>query len=318
MNRFSLGLMLVGTLGISGCADEAEDYRPKPSDVPPVRDLGEFRVIPAAEMDDKSWVSYADTSTADDDQGRHSVLYTQLGAPENQGIYGGSTLTFKGTGGIVCVVMDPETVFWIQSRKPIAGAKAYLYQDDYDDDGDIDLEGGLTAYYNGSPGVKIGKFEVPYTDATGESHTLPANECRHDSSYAADVHSGRATVETCQLDTSERAGVSYTALLKTFVLPIDDSILNYGVAVFDGPCADLPVKADECLIQRERTRDEEEIDCSDPDLKWTYACLEQKFCLSPSKFNTYCADHLDDGDSPCSDNGHVPEAIEDTAGGTPL
>ncbi len=312
MIRFSMLFALVG------CADEAGNYRPTPGSVPAIRDLGEFRVIPTTEVVNADWSSYAEASVADDDLGRHSVHYTQLGAPENQGIYGGATLTFKGTGGLVCVVMDPETVFWIQSRKPIASAKAYLYQDDYDDDGDLDLEGGLTAYYNGSPGVKIGKFEVPYTDATGQDHTLPANECRHDSPYASDVHAGRATVETCQLDTSERGGVSYTALLKTFVLPIDDSVLNYGVAVFEGACADLLKPADECLIERERTRDEDEIDCSDPELNWTYACLEQKFCSSPLKFNTYCEEHLNDADTPCTDNGHVPEAVEDTAGSPPL
>jgi hypothetical protein len=308
---------------LSGCDRMGETFVPTPNpDFPYIQDLGEFRVIPAEEYtastygDDgnQAWTADLEEARADV-EGQHSVYYGGLGAPEDPAYYGGATFQFVGTGGSVCVIMDPEAIFWNQARDPKATSQSYLYQDYYADDGDIDMDIGLTAYYTGSPGVEMGDFKLPYTDEAGESHDLEFNECFQSGYLGDSVHSGRASVESCTIDTEGREGVSFTTALHTFMLPVDDSVVHFGVMVLEGKCGDIGFDIDECAIPREQSEAlaEESIDCDDPDLPWTYTCLEDKYCKTVKKFNAYCEEHFDDLEPPtaCIDNGLHPPADEE-------
>jgi hypothetical protein len=325
---------------LAGCDRTGDEFRPVITGVPPIRHLGEMRVIPADSFDTNeeisAWQAYDPAWTEPGEDGKVGVMYEQLGAPENVGIYGGATATFTGTGGRVCVLVDPEMLFWVQSRKPLASGSAYLYEDLLQDDGDVDLEAGLTAAYTGSPGVTIGEFEVAYTDEAGVEHQIPANDCAT-TGYGGtpDVHSGRATYESCVLNTAGHQGASYTILLKTFMLPLDDSILNFGLAVFEGDCADVPQRygkdatgAGECTLAAENTLGvpdalavpgEDGVDpCEDPDT-WYWGCYEDRFCGTVKNFNNYCAAHAHLDGAPCIDNGQVPQEIpEEDSGLVPI
>jgi len=263
------------------------------------------------------FVAYDEALLALDDQGRPGVWYYGLGAPEDPSYYGGATFTFAGTGGNVCVVVDPEAVFWNQAQSPAADTSKYLYVDNTADDGDIDLDVGLSAYYSGSPGVEMGDFEIVYTDAGGVDHSLSYSQCAQAGSVAlSGAHSGRSTVEYCTVNTSGLEGVALTAILNTFLLPLDDGVVHYAAGVFEGSCTNLdaaPDGIDECFLGREAfgardiPADESDEDyCNDPDNEWNFACLEAKFCESAKKFNRYCEDHFDDENAPCIDNGVHP------------
>ena len=307
-------IVLLFALGMPGCDRAGEVFVPEPNPAYPyIQDLGVFRVIPASEHSAEGWRASSEEARADVD-GQHGVYYGGLGAPEDPAYYGGATFQFYGTGGSVCLVMDPEAIFWNQARSPQADSQSYLYQDRFSDDGDIDMDAGLTAYYTGSPGVSMGDFKLPYTDEAGVSHELEFNECYQAGALGDSVHSGRATVESCSIDTEGREGVSFTVVLNTFMLPVDDSVVQFGVMVLEGACGAGPT-IDECLIDREMADalSEEEQDCDDPDLPWTYTCLEQKYCGKVKKFNAYCEEHFDDFDPPsaCEDNGVHPPADDE-------
>ena len=307
-------MMFTGLLlSLVACDHDGTAYIPQPNaDYPFIQDLGEFRVISEEEYGADGYTPDSDAARAEDEEGRKGVHYGGLGAPTNLAYYGGATFQFKGTGGSVCVVMDPESVFWNQARAPDADSTKYVYQDLYEDDGDLDLNVGLTAYYTGSPGVEMGDFELLYTDGAGVDHSLAYNECHQAGYYGDDVHPGRATVESCSINTSGKEGISYTGVIDTFMLPIDDNVTHFAVAVFDGACGNFTV--DECLLPREfgpAFDEDTEVDCDDPDQAWTYTCLEEKYCKTTKKFNEYCEAHFDDEGSPCIDNGlHPPKDAE--------
>lgn len=305
-------------LMVSGCDRDGGYYVADPNpDYPFLQDLGEFRVITAEEQDGFS--SYSEEAQAVDELGRKGVYYGGLGAPEDPSYYGGATFNFLGTGGDVCVVVDPEAVFWNQAQSPQADTSNYLYLDNTEDDADLDLDVGLSAYYTGSPGVEMGGFELVYTDPGGVDHDLSFSECLQLGSQKTPSHSGRSTVEYCSVDTGSLQGVSMTAVLDTFLLPINDGVAHFAVAVFEGNCGvaseALDRGLDECLLEREsdgaREISEEESSedyCGDPDNAWNYACLEMNFCDKPKKVNVYCEDHFDDDNAPCIDNGVHPPA----------
>ena len=298
-----------------GCDHYGQLFVPSPNaEYPFIQDLGERRVIPASEYSDSEWSPLSEDAQAAGDDGA-GVHYGGLGAPEDPAYYGGATLTFTGTGGDVCIVLDPEAVYWIQAWSPKADANVYRYEDEFSDDGDVDLNVGLTAYYTGSPGVSMGDFKLPYTDEAGVEHALEFNEC-YQAGYQGDsVHAGRGSVEACTIDTFGRTGVSFTAVLNTFMLPIDDSVVHFAAGVYEGSCSDLAGQRaiDECFYPEEfgpsqEGTDNDVSDCGDPDETWSYACLEQMYCDKARDFNEYCEQHFDDGDSPCIDNGvHPPE-----------
>lgn len=278
-------------LGLVGCDNTGDEYRPQVTDVPSIVDLGELDVIPA------------DVWSAEGFDIRQYATYTQLGADENPGKQGGATFEFAGTGGAVCVVMDPEATYW-NVAKGVDATRAYKYEDNYADDADLDMDIGLTAYYSGSPGVEIGDFNAIYSDPSGQDHTLEFNECLQPGAYQPYVHSGRGTPENCAINTDERAGIMFTGVVKTFALPIEDSIANYAVAAFELPasagrdgCAAVKLVNDgirydlsECTLPSEANLGEGGDAFSE---------LEAAFCSGPGKVNEYCEAHLGDENPLC-------------------
>ncbi|MSP55221.1 MAG: hypothetical protein EXR69_06415 [Myxococcales bacterium] len=275
-------------LALVGCDHTGFGFRPDLTDAPSVSDLGE--ILPA-NIDD--WVASGRDALAFPE----SVFYREIGADANAGKVTGATAHFTGTGGNLCLVLDPETVFWSRSMTSSGGGR-YQYDDDYTDDGDLDMDAGLTAFYTGSPGVEMGDFEATYTDDAGADHSLEFNVCTQ-TGYggAAGVHAGRATNESCVVNTDQAAGIEYTIALKTFSLPLNDSRLAYAVGVFDvgdRNCDEVFSTDDdpECLFPNEAGLGEA-TDRTD---------VEAAYCQGTAGLNTYCAAHLDDENPPCNES----------------
>jgi hypothetical protein len=287
---------LLGLSGlVSGCSNTRDLFRPVLTDAPFVADLGELRVIDADEF-----------AAAEPTELPGALYYGQLGASENPGIYGGATFQFRGTGRGVCVVVDPEAMFWNRQISTQEGNTVqYEYEDVFTDDGDLDLSVGLSAYYTGSPGHEIGDFNAVYDDPSGVAHELAFNECIQ-TGYGgiSPVHAGRGTVEYCDVDTDLREGILYTAVLETFALPIDDSKLAFGTMAFDGPCAELPwvdsngvdqSGPSECVIPNEVGNADP---AGLPDDKAWFPELESALCTGKIKVNNFCKDHPGEGCQP--------------------
>ena len=70
------------------------------------------------------------------------------------------TFDFVGTGGEVCIWVDPEVAYWSQALSPQPSQidRKWAFPDNTFDDGDIDLFAGQSVYYTGSPGETIGDF----------------------------------------------------------------------------------------------------------------------------------------------------------------
>lgn len=278
-------------LGLVACLGSGEGFRPVPGDVPAVYHIGEL-----------SPVAPADLADVVDDPASYSdfVHYGQLGADEDAGVLGGATFEFAGTGGSLCVLIDPEAVYWNYTVEANADRK-FKYEDIYQDDGDLDLDVGLTAYYTGSPGVEIGDFNAIYTDPAGVDHTLAFNECGQTNIFGVTgIHAGRGTVEYCEIDTSARAGTMFTGLISTFALPLDDSVVNFGAVVIEGSCAEIgtaeAIGPSECILPNEVGLAEPD---GIPENKSWYPELESEFCVGPGRTNSYCSDHAGDDSPPC-------------------
>jgi hypothetical protein len=210
--------------GLSGCDRNAKGLVPVASDkFPGVLELGEFEAVDADTLNsfiakqqgtlayivpnledsvgDPKWDSSdpeLDGLTGQERYDKHveetgtlPYYYGQLGQPEDGG-RGGATFTFKGTGGEVCIVVDPETVFWSQSVAPADRNDQYAYPDYYNDDGDLDLFAGMSSYYTGSPGVEIGDFTGFYSDSRGEVVEIEYGACFQTGSQAGmdNAHAG--------------------------------------------------------------------------------------------------------------------------------
>lgn len=219
----------------TGCDRNAlqMDLIPEPGDVPGLVEIGEWPAMPQAD-----WWDYHTRMSGS--------YYGVVGAPE-PGEKGGAVLTFAGTGGNVCIVLDPEAVSWSTSVavNPTSAGDPWRYPDNFDDDGDLDLSVGLSANYTGSPGLEIGDFKGQYTDELGNVVNIEYDLCETVGRWGSQpAHSGRATVEYCSVDTYGREGISYTVVLRTFSLPIDDGELNFAVSVVD-------VGADDCSVLAE-------------------------------------------------------------------
>lgn len=274
-------------LSLLGCDHTGFEFRPAPSDAPSVADLGEL--VP---LDVEEWQS----GDRDPLAFPSSVVYAEVGADENPGNITGATARFRGTGGNVCLVVDPEAVYWARSLAS-TGAGRYEYDDDYTDDGDIDMDAGLTAFYTGSPGVEMGDFKSAYTDEVGVDHEIEFNACIQTGFQGAeDVHAGRATVEQCVVNTDQQAGTEFTIALRTFSLPLNDSKLGFAIGVFDVGDAKCDgvfqngVDA-ECLFANEGSAGVEG-DRTD---------IELAYCDGAKAVNEYCAEHLDDENAPCNE-----------------
>lgn len=275
LTQLTSSVLVVGLgAALFGCDASGDRFRPQVSDVPAVQDLG---VLPTDE-----------------------VVYGQIGASADPTIISGATFQIVGTGGPICIVVDPEAVYWSQSMSPGASSRNdYLYFDRVNDDGDLDLDVGLTAYYTGSPNVQLGDFKATYTDDLGQDHTLEFNECIQYNAFGEPAHAGRANVEFCTIDTDQRAGVLFTAQLKGFSLPIDDSILNYAVLVLpleEGESCESALSPDECTLPDEvNLGGAEDKDSLFPD-------LEAAYCeSSPNSLNDFCEEHLNDENPPCTE-----------------
>lgn len=292
MRANTLSLLALAALA-TGCNNTRDQFLLDVTDAPFVYDIGVLEPI----------TSEALLAAQEDITGvPESVHWGQLGAGEDQGVYGGATFQFAGTGGSVCVIVDPEAMFWSRELNDQGSGQIYKYDDVYDDDGDIDVSVGLTAYYTGSPGEEVGDFEAVYTDASGVAHELEFNECVQSGYFeGSPAHAGRATVEYCQIDTSLRPGVMYTALLETFALPIDDSVLNYGTMVFDGSCQSVPWLDEDGVMQTGPTECvlPNEVGNADPnglpaDKEW-FPELERYYCGGKGKVNAWCKENEGQG-----------------------
>lgn len=284
-------------LALVGCDHTGFGFRPDVTDAPSVSDLGE--IIPA---DVEDWTR----SGRDPAAFPESVFFAEVGADENPGKVTGATVHFYGTGGNLCLVTDPETIFWARSLASSGGGR-FQYDDDYRDDGDLDMDAGLTAFYTGSPGVEMGDFEATYTDESGADHQLQFNVCTQ-TGYggSSGVHAGRAAPESCVVNTDQQAGIEYTIALRTFSLPFNDSKLAFAVGLFDvgtHSSCDVFVENEvgygvfgkdvdqECLFPNEAGLGEAN-DRTD---------VEAAYCQGTAALNTYCAAHLDDENAPCTE-----------------
>jgi hypothetical protein len=190
----------------------------------------------------------------EDGRARVPCYFGQLGQSE-LGTQGGATYTFTAPvdtdAGEICLIVDPETVFWSQSIAPVDRVDEYAYPDFYNDDGDIDMFAGLSSYYNGSPGQELGDFTGFYTDSLGTTVEIEYGEC-FQTGYPSGMntaHAGRGTVEYCSIDVAQRATIEYTVVLETFNVPLDDGVLSFGAAAIDGRCVRLGPS--ECTVRGE-------------------------------------------------------------------
>jgi hypothetical protein len=236
----------------------------------------------------------------------YRCYYGQVGAPDGVN-RGGATFTFTGTGGDVCVMVDPESVFWAPSIEPNDLDYEYTYPDSYPDDGDLDLYAGLSSYYTGSPGIEMGDFTGYYTDSLGNAIEIEYGACfQYGFQSVIDyAHSGRGTVEFCTIDTNQREGIEYTVVLDTFAVPLDDGAVSFGVVVAEGDCASA-YAPNECTITGESldskvldeavkagTTDFELRACSDKlesafcdDDMLSYCCINPEMCGPHPEYGT--------------------------------
>lgn len=278
------GLVSVIVLsGLTGCDRNAKDLVPSPSkDYPGVIEIGELEVVDPDTLNsfvakqqgtlayiqpnlennagNPKWDSEdpdLDGLTGQQRYDQHveatgtlPYYFGQLGQAVD-GKKGGATFTFEGTGDELCIVVDPETVFWSQSIAPADRQDNFAYPDYYNDDGDLDLFAGMSSYYTGSPGVEIGNFTGFYTDSKGEVVEIEYGECFQSGAQTGmdDAHAGRATTEYCTVDTDQKAGIEYTVVLDTFSVPLDDGVLSFGVAVVNERCS--RIDKSECFIRGE-------------------------------------------------------------------
>jgi hypothetical protein len=188
-----------------------------------------------------------------------NTIYAEVG-PSLTTEYGGVTVEFVGTGGPVCIWVDPETAYWNQavSERADGDSLKWTFPDNVFDDGDIDLFAGLSVYYTGSPGETVGDFEVSYEDSLGNEIPISLAACPNTLGLDEDpAAAGRGAPEFCTIPQTD-PGISYTVLLQTWSTPLDDDRLGYGFLLVNGDCEDLRSSGqsasslrDECLIQGE-------------------------------------------------------------------
>jgi hypothetical protein len=295
MKKSSQALFLI--LGsLAACDRSGDGLVPQPDGVyEPSPHLGSFAImsaenvaalteagLPTSSTSAKEW---CDSNTSE--EGETLCHYGIVGQSE-AGVKGGATLTFKGTGAEVCVVVDPETVFWNASVAAVAPDERYAYPDLEEDDGDMDLFVGLSSYYTGSPGIEIGDFKGFYTDSLGTEIEIEYGECIQTSSYTNTAHSGRASVEYCTINTRNREGVEYTVVLESFSIPLDDGSLGFAAMVIDGACDDylpnecllsgesLETKSSGEVVAKDCTRQKERAFCDDQVV--SFCCAHPEMC----------------------------------------
>ncbi len=265
----------------------------------------------------------ADIETYEDLQA--ATIYGELAPPQTTD-YGGATFEFTGTGGQVCIWVDPEVAWWNQSvsANPSEEGREWTYPDNGFDDGDIELFAGLSVYYTGSPS-KIGDFVVAYEDSLHNGVPISLAACPNTVGLIGDPASaGKGMAEYCTLDTSDGEGISYTVLLRTFSTPLDDDRLAFGLIIANGTCEALRTlggaadpQSDECVIQGEALRPDPLPGAKDgsdyqpyygyeqaAEHTWPYSIeFEQTFCDSDTRMGRFCnqeADRLEEAGKMCS------------------
>jgi len=252
-------LLLVGaSLVLASCDSNNTEALPDPGDdVPQIIEIGEMQVLTTDELAEMQGLPAQGIDPAEwcketDDEGRVRCFFGQL-ASTDASFRGGATFTYEGTGGEVCVIVDPETVFWNHSVATSSPEQNYRVPDQVSDDGDIDLFSGLSSYYTGSPGVEIGDFQGFYTDSQGREVAIEYGACFQAGGRIGfnTAHAGRATAEFCTVNTDQREGIEYTAVLETWSVPYDDGAVSFASVVVEGSCRDAAISANECTIKTE-------------------------------------------------------------------
>ena len=236
----------------------------------------------------------------------NGVIMGEIG-PTGTADRGGVTFTFDGTGDHVCVWVDPELVYWNQSVSKRQPVPKWSWPDNVFDDGDLDLEVGFAAYYNGTAaseedGGQIGDFRIRYEDALDQEITVGLNECVIPSQLDdSGGHSGRGSPEKCTIFNTQ-PGVRYVVVMETWSTPLDDDRLGYGVLLTNGDCRQLvntvPTGNDECMIMGEAI---------DPSTGSAYAFsegFEEQFCNPLASMADYCANEygrIESGDLDCGE-----------------
>ncbi|MFT6231249.1 MAG: hypothetical protein ACJAZO_001757 [Myxococcota bacterium] len=222
-HMMQLGGIAAGLLTVVACDYSGDFLFPESAEeVDTVIDLGEI---------DVAVVTSADDAAA-------AAIYGQVSAT-GDATQSGVTYTFTGTGGDVCVWVDPEFLTWNQSVASRGRVNRWAYPDNLNDDGDLDVQVGLAIYYNGSPGEAIGDFAIRYEDSLGNPIEIELNECVIPSMQAsANGHSGRGSVESCTISNTQ-PGVSYVVKMSAWSTPLDDDRLGYGLLLADGSCRGL-------------------------------------------------------------------------------
>jgi len=304
--------LTAGLLGLGGCDYDGSFLFAQVTDAPPVvhitGDSEEGHVVPIS-------------GTSEDI--RANTIYLEVGAAQS-GAVGGATLTFEGTGGDVCIWVDPELAHW-NTKIGSQGSSAedvYRFPDNLYDDGDVDLYVGMSVYYTGSFGETMGDFFVMHEDSLGNKVPIELVACSNRGyNNAPNAHAGRGAPEYCSV-ASTSPGVSYTAALHTFSTPLDDDRLAMGIIVFDGSCNQLKnvmsssgLPGEECIIKGEAIQPAGD-DVGpwigfDESRTWAGSVqFEEAFC-APDLF-TYCtaeAKQMADNGLTCSwnDAGHDGE-----------
>ncbi len=219
-----------GLVLLAACDNSGKELLPQPNpDYPGVIEIGQLSVMSADDVGaiDPDWCANQD------DPG---CYFGQISSTDNV-TKGGATFTFKGTGGRVCVMVDVETVSWNHYIGAGATASDWSVADYPGDDGDMDMFGGLSAYYTGSPGIEIGDFTGLYTDSLGRELEIDYVECYNSSVYTGgEAHAGRGAPEYCTINTAGREDIEFTIVLETFSVPRDDGLLSFMTAVVDSGC----------------------------------------------------------------------------------
>jgi hypothetical protein len=268
-------LALLG-LAVASCDRKGSDLLPDNGKFSPVATIGELAVLTPQDYweyrssaDPQAWCNErvdadGDGVVGDDEPMR--CYYGQLSMPE-PGVVGGSSYTFEvpstqtvdtvdgpETSDVeeICILVDPETVFWNHSMAELDRESQPIYPDFHDDDGDLDLFAGMSSYYTGSPGVELGDFRGFYTDSLGRTIEIEYGECEQRGINFGEHHAGRAALEYCDIDVSGRGGVQFTVVMETFSVPLNDGSLSYGTVVYGGRCSDIvPTPGEELVIPQE-------------------------------------------------------------------
>ena len=311
---------------LGGCDRNAKDLVPQPSDkFPGIIEIGELEVVEPDTLNllvDKTQGTLPYITPNLDEAGQElydelypegtpkPYYYGQLGQAET-GKQGGATFTFTATGSEVCLIVDPETVFWSRSIAQDLETE-FAYPDFYNDDGDVDLFAGMSSYYTGSPGINIGDFTGYYTDSKGELIEIQYGECTQNGSQMSGItnaHSGRGTSEYCSIDTDQKEGIEYTVVLETFSVPLDDGVLSFGVAVVNERCARLDTS--ECVIRGESLTEKGNTrTCTDKMEAAQCAGSLGSFCCANPEM---CGKEDVETDRLCDDIFEVPNADGDMA-----